>query len=123
MESQLRHGSIRRMERWIVGLIGSLAIATACAAAGACADAFAAGPVTSATVDPVLLSTAAADPLGTLQVVVRARDADSAAAAVTAVAGTIRRRLAIVDGVAATVPASALQTLAAAAHVESVSLD
>jgi len=75
---------------------------------------------TSSLVDPALLN---ANPLSTQQVIVQADSVQAAAAAVTAVGGQIRRRLSIIDGVAADVPAAALQTLAAAPGVGHVSLD
>src|SRR5213594_2698827 len=126
MTIRLRRRATRRVGRWIGGVMSGLAVATACVAGAACPDASAIGPLPgtpSAPVDPALLSAAAADPLATLQVIVQARDVDAATGTVAGVGGSIRRRLAIADGVAATVPAAALQTLAAAAGVEAVTLD
>ncbi len=55
--------------------------------------------------------------------IVQATGADTAAAVVGAVGGSLRRSFSIIDGVAADVPAAALDTLAGSAGVEAVSLD
>jgi len=74
-------------------------------------------------VDPALLNAASANPTATLHVIVQAGSAETATAAVTTAGGHVRRQLSIIDGVAADVPGAALQTVAAAAGVDHVSLD
>jgi serine protease AprX len=66
---------------------------------------------------------AAAAPGPTTPVVVQARSADAAATAVRAVGGTVTRDLSIVDGVAAQVPAAALDDLADHPDVRAVTPD
>src|SRR5919201_4391650 len=118
----MRHGRAgNRRTAWGRRLL-VVALSLALAAAGGTTSTRAATDATS-LVDPALLSAATANPLSTLQVTVQADSVHAATAAVTAVGGQIRRQLSIIDGVAADVPAAALQTVAAAVGVDRVSLD
>lgn len=101
----------------------ALLVAAVFAFSGAVDAAGSVGTAPSASVDPSLLEAAAADPAPTLQVIVQAQEADAAAELVASIGGSVRRRLSIIDGVAADVPAAALELLAASTGVEAVSLD
>ena len=92
----------------------------------------AAAVAAAATLGPVAVAAPAADapaaavsaPSGTARVIVQSRtSATAAAAAVTAAGGTVTRALPVVDGVAADVPAGALERLAADARVRAVTPD
>src|SRR5207245_757222 len=112
----------RRARRFAGRLTTSFALAAPCASASSAALT-APTASTSAALDPSLTAAADANPAQSLLVIVQGSSAETAAAVVTAIGGSVRRTLPIVDGVAATIPAAALQTLAAGTGVRAVSLD
>src|SRR5947207_5602397 len=112
------------------GLRTALVIGTAVAvmalAAGTSSAGIGPGPATaSAPVDTSLADAAAADPLSQLHVIVQGtQSAQSIVQILNGIAGaTVRRQLPIIDGVAADIPASALQLLAGNDAVRSIALD
>src|SRR5712692_5586273 len=104
----------------IVSAVAIMAFATGPSSAG-----IGLGGTVTAPVDPSLAAAAAADPTAQLQVIVQGwQDAQSIVQILDGVAGaTVRRQLPIIDGVAADIPACALQLLAGNDAVRAISLD
>ncbi len=83
-----------------------------------------AAPVTVAHTDPALLQLAAAEPGAELSVIVQKSTlSPDVEGLVGKLGGTVTRNLAIINGFSATVPASAIATLARAEGVKWLSLD
>src|SRR4051794_2924528 len=100
----MRHRRLGRGTAWGRRLV---LIGTTFVLAGAASTAGRSAPLGGAPIDTALLSAAAANPFSTQKVIVQASGVQAATAAVAAVGGTIRRPLAIIDSVAANVPATA----------------
>src|SRR5712692_7262564 len=105
-------------------LVIGMAIAFMVAATGPSSAGLGLGTV-GGPVDPSLTAAAAADPSGQLHVIVQGRtDAQSIVDILNGIAGaTVRQQLPIIAGVAADIPAAALQLLAGNDAVRAISLD